>query len=67
MQHTTRMTAASKSILAGLQDALAYAQGNTIRGQARTVPWHEAFPPIPEAERPGRMRRAARSKEDVTQ
>lgn len=32
-----------------------------------TVPWREALPPIPEAERPGRMLRAARSKEGVTQ
>lgn len=32
-----------------------------------TVPWREAFPPIPEAERPGRMLRAARTKEGVTQ
>ena len=32
-----------------------------------TVPWREAFPPIPDAELPGRMLRAARSKEGVTQ
>jgi DNA-binding XRE family transcriptional regulator len=32
-----------------------------------TVPWREALPPIPEAEVPGRMLRAARSKEGVTQ
>ncbi len=32
-----------------------------------TIPWREVLPPIPEAERPGRMLRAARSKEDVTQ
>lgn len=32
-----------------------------------TVPWREAFSPIPEAERPGRMLRAARHKEGVTQ
>jgi putative transcriptional regulator len=31
------MSAAGKSILAGLQDALAYAQGETTRGQAHTV------------------------------
>src|SRR2546428_7992419 len=32
-----------------------------------TVPWREAFPPIPDTELPGRMLRAARSKEAVTQ
>ena len=32
-----------------------------------TVPWREVFPPIPEGERPGRMLRAARTKEGVTQ
>ena len=31
------MSAAGKSILAGLQDALAYAQGDTTRGHAHTV------------------------------
>ena len=31
------------------------------------VPWREAFPPIPDAERPGRMLRAARNKEALTQ
>jgi len=31
------MSAASKSILAGLQDALAYGQGDTTRGEAHTV------------------------------
>jgi putative transcriptional regulator len=31
------MSAAGKSILAGLQDALAYAQGDTTRGEAHTV------------------------------
>jgi len=32
-----------------------------------TIPWREAFPPLPDAERPGRMLRAARTKEGVTQ
>jgi len=31
------------------------------------VPWREAFPPLSETERPGRMLRAARTKEDLTQ
>ena len=31
------------------------------------IPWREVLPPIPEAERPGRMLRAARSKEDLSQ
>jgi putative transcriptional regulator len=31
------MSAAGESILAGLQDALAYAQGDTTRGQSYTV------------------------------
>ena len=31
------MSTASKSILAGLHDALAYAQGDTTQGQAHTV------------------------------
>lgn len=31
------------------------------------VPWREVLPPIPEAERPGRMLRAARTREDLTQ
>jgi DNA-binding transcriptional regulator YiaG len=43
--------------------ALGFAEADT----RDTVPSREAFPPIPEAERPGRMLRAARSKEDVTQ
>jgi putative transcriptional regulator len=37
MEHTTRMSAAGKSILTGLQDALAYAQGDTTRGKTHTV------------------------------
>jgi putative transcriptional regulator len=37
MQHDTQMSAAGKSILTGLQDALAYAQGETAHGHARTV------------------------------
>jgi ribosome-binding protein aMBF1 (putative translation factor) len=35
--------------------------------ERETIPWREAFPPIPEAERPGRMLRAARSKEALSQ
>jgi DNA-binding XRE family transcriptional regulator len=31
------------------------------------VPWREAFPPLDDAERPGRMLRAARTREDLTQ
>lgn len=31
------------------------------------VPWREAFPPLDDAARPGRMLRAARTREDVTQ
>jgi putative transcriptional regulator len=42
MQHDTRMSAAGKSILTGLQDALAYAQGNITRGDAHTVHIPEA-------------------------
>jgi putative transcriptional regulator len=37
MEHDTRMSAAGNSILVGLQDALAYAQGDTTRGQPYTV------------------------------
>jgi putative transcriptional regulator len=37
MPHETRIRAAGRSILSGLQDALAYAQGDTTRGQAQTV------------------------------
>jgi putative transcriptional regulator len=37
MQHSPHMSAAGNSILAGLQDALAYAQGDTTRGQPSTV------------------------------
>lgn len=43
--------------------ALGFAEADT----RETIPWREAFPPIPEAERPGRMLRAARTKEGVTQ
>ena len=32
-----------------------------------TVPWREALPPIPDAERPGRMLRAARMREALSQ
>ena len=32
-----------------------------------TLPWREAFPVIPDGELPGRMLRAARTKEDMTQ
>ena|SRR5690349_6452309 len=35
--------------------------------ERETIPWREALPPIPEAELPGRMLRAARDKEGVTQ
>ncbi len=37
MAHDTPMSTAGKSILAGLRNALAYAQGDTTRGQAHTV------------------------------
>jgi putative transcriptional regulator len=37
MPNDTHTSAAGKTILAGLQDALAYAQGDTTRGQAHTV------------------------------
>ena len=37
MVHDTPMSTADKSILAGMRDALAYAQGDTTRGQAYTV------------------------------
>ena len=37
MPNDTHMSAAGKTILAGLHDALAYAQGDTTRGQAHTV------------------------------
>ena len=43
--------------------ALGFAEAD----RRETVPWREAFPPIPDTERPGRMLRAARSKEGVTQ
>jgi ribosome-binding protein aMBF1 (putative translation factor) len=35
--------------------------------EPETIPWREALAPIPEAELPGRMLRAARHKEDLTQ
>jgi transcriptional regulator with XRE-family HTH domain len=35
--------------------------------KALAVPWREAFPPLDDAERPGRMLRAARTREDLTQ
>src|SRR5215831_4933905 len=38
--------------------ALGFVEADT----RNTVPWREAFPPIPDAELPGRMLRAARSK-----
>ena len=44
-----------------------YALGFAEAERRDTVPWREVFPPMPEAERPGRMLRAARSKEDLTQ
>src|ERR1700751_3381874 len=44
-----------------------YALGFVETVTPDTVPWREAFPPLPDAERPGRMLRAARSKEGVTQ
>jgi DNA-binding XRE family transcriptional regulator len=34
---------------------------------SRPVPWREAFPPLDDTERPGRMLRAARTREDLTQ
>lgn len=37
MPHDTPLSAAGRSILAGLQDALAYAHGDTTRGQTHTV------------------------------
>ena len=43
--------------------ALGFAEADT----RETVPWREALPPIPDAERPGRLLRAARSREDMTQ
>jgi ribosome-binding protein aMBF1 (putative translation factor) len=43
--------------------ALGFEETDTLE----TVPWREVFPPIPDTERPGRMLRAARTKEGVTQ
>src|SRR5262249_28380545 len=43
--------------------ALGFAEANT----REALPWREVLPPIPEAERPGRMLRAARSKENLSQ
>lgn len=37
MPHDTPLSAAGSRILAGLQDALAYAHGDTTRGQAHPV------------------------------
>ena len=37
MEHNTPMSTAGKSIFAGLEEALAYAQGDTTRGQSHTV------------------------------
>jgi putative transcriptional regulator len=37
MEHDTPMSAAGKRILAGLQDALAYAQGEIAHGHTHTV------------------------------
>jgi ribosome-binding protein aMBF1 (putative translation factor) len=35
--------------------------------KALAVPWREAFPPLDDAERPARLLRAARTREDLTQ
>jgi hypothetical protein len=37
-----------------------HASGFEEADTRETVPWREVFPPIPDAERPGRMLRAAR-------
>ena len=37
MKQAKRISKAAKSILAGLQDAVAYVQGDTTRGQAHSV------------------------------
>jgi putative transcriptional regulator len=37
MEHDIRMSAAGNSILAGLHDAVAYAQGDPTRGEAHTI------------------------------
>ena len=47
--------------------ARAALQALGFQEERETIPWREALPPIPEAERPGRMLRAARSKEDLSQ
>jgi hypothetical protein len=41
--------------------------GEGANADALAVPWREVLPPIPEAERPGRMLRAARAKEGLSQ
>lgn len=43
MADNTPLNPAAQSILAGLQDALAYAHGDTTRGQAHTVPGASAI------------------------
>src|SRR6266516_465563 len=47
--------------------ARAALQALGFQEERETFPWREALPPIPEAELPGRMLRAARSKEDLSQ
>ena len=41
--------------------------GLTDETSAAPVPWREAFPALAEEERPGRMLRAARTRQDLTQ
>ena len=69
---TPRRDSRAGRFLRGLLDvrpprrsALAVAEG--AAPGSRPVPWREAFPPLDEAERPGRMLRAARTKEDLSQ
>jgi hypothetical protein len=56
----------------GLLDAaphmgLPWGLGGVDAETSAPVPWRDAFPPLSEDERPGRMLRAARTKEDLSQ
>src|SRR5215470_8616974 len=54
-------------IFAGLRVLIGIEYEDGDDASADSIPWREAFPPLSEAERPGRMLRAARTKEDLTQ
>ena len=61
-------TEADSAVLGQMKNILSCKEHRSpVEEVSPSVPWREAFLPLDDADRPGRMLRAARTREDVTQ